>query len=418
MATSTVNSALHFQAIFARPAFVTRSFLSTPAASPAAFWLALALGLTALFVLLAPTKAAADANAELDVLRVDVPLQDARFKNGELQLGTLITNTTYIDIKDFNLRAVELEASSTDNGEVRLKVGRYVTPPVPLPGPDNQGLLRIEAPHKSNKSWRLQFEDRVSITSLTAVLEPRSDNSDYYASRYVDRGYTFGQDPNYQPFSNSLADNRAYDWLANRNGFSGRSAHWFWLNNPRSSSFFNQSYGAGHRHSAHCYDRFGRHLGFSSGFNRGFGGTTFNRGRIGSIGSINRPITRTPEAPQAVTPVAPATASTANALRNQAAQAAQAALQQHTQQAQARAQQIHAQQLREQQLREQQIRQQRLRQQQRLDAREQRTNRTLGTAQGRASNEQARSQRRHQRSSQPRVQPRAQQQRNSAQQHR
>jgi len=407
VATATVNFALHFKAIFAGPAVSARPKLAS------------ALG--ALFVLfaqglLAPGIAAADAQAELEVLRVDVPLQDAKFKNGELQLGTLITNTTYIDIKDFNLRAVELEANSTEDGEVRLKVGRYVTPPVPLPGPDNQGLLRIEAPHKSNKSWRLLFENRVHLQSLTAVLEPRNDNSDYYASRYTDRGYTFGYDANYQPYSNSRFNSRSYGWLANRNDYDRRAAHWFWLNNPRSSSFFNQSYGNSHRHSAHCYDRFGRHLGFSSGFNRGFGGSAFSRNRIEPRTPITRsptnrsPINRSPDNPSPAAPQAtpPATASAANAQRNQAAQAA---LQRHTQQAQVRAQQIRAQQLRERQIREQQIRQQRLRQQQRIDARDLRSNRSFGTAQGRTNTERSRT---RQRSSQPRHT----QQRNTAQQYR
>jgi len=287
VAIATVNFALHFRTVCIKPF---------------AFGRALVLGLSALIVLCASTIARGDVHEELEVLRVDVPLQDAKFRNGELQLGTLITNTTYIDINDFNLRAVELEASSTQNGEVRLKVGRYVTPPVPLPGPDTRGLLRIEAPHKSNKSWRLLFEDRVSITSLTAVLEPRSENSDYYASRYTERGYTFGNDPNYQPYNR-------------------RSAHWFWLNNPRSSTFFNQSYGNNHLHSARCYDRFGRHLGFSSGFNRGFGGTAFNRDRIERIGPVSRtPISRTPSkrppaAPQPVPPAAQLQQPTPSAIR-------------------------------------------------------------------------------------------------------
>jgi len=385
VAIATVNFALHFRTVCIKPF---------------AFGRALVLGLSALIVLCASTIARGDVHEELEVLRVDVPLQDAKFRNGELQLGTLITNTTYIDINDFNLRAVELEASSTQNGEVRLKVGRYVTPPVPLPGPDTRGLLRIEAPHKSNKSWRLLFEDRVSITSLTAVLEPRSENSDYYASRYTERGYTFGNDPNYQPYSNSRYNSRSYDWLANRNDYNRRSAHWFWLNNPRSSTFFNQSYGNNHLHSARCYDRFGRHLGFSSGFNRGFGGTAFNRDRIERIGPVSRtPISRTPSKrpPAAPQPVPPAA--------------------QHTQQAQARAQQIHAQQLRERRFREQQIRQQRLRQQQRLDAREQRSNRSFGPAQRRTSTESRSSQQRQQRRIQHRSsQPRHTQQRNTAQQ--
>lgn len=221
------------------------------------------------------TAASANTAADTDVLRVDVPLDRASFRNGELKISSLITNNTYIDVADFNLRAIELEASSTRDGEVRLKVGRYVTPPVPLPGPNNEGLLRIEAPHKSNKSWRLLIEDRINITSLTAVLEPRDDDDDYYESRYERRGYTLGRDDNYRPYSRARDDSWPYSWLNNNYNYNRRSAHWFWLNNPRSSFYFNPGYGHNHRHSRDCYDRFGRHLSFTSSFGR----DPFYRGR-------------------------------------------------------------------------------------------------------------------------------------------
>lgn len=351
MATATVNSALRPTAIFTR----LNAFCSGSHRSSAALITSATLAFCAL---VATSATLADTAADLDVLRVDVPLEGAKFVDGELQLSTLITNNTYIDVEDFNLRAVELEASSTANGEVRLKVGRYVTPPVPLPDPDNQGLLRIEAPHKSNKSWRLQFENRARIKSLTAVLEPRNNDAEYISSRYENRGYTLGQDNNYRAFSTTRNDSWPYGWLSNRadsrSNLNRRAAHWYWLNNPRSSTFLNSA----------------------------FGNTTFNRGRIRTIAPITQgPVNSTISTPQ---PVAPAVPATGNA---QANQAAQAALQQRAAQAQ-------AQQIRQQQIRAQQIRQQRQQQQQRRDAFERRNNRSFGTTGGTASDRSTARQRR------------------------
>lgn len=219
-------------------------------------------------VLVLGVYAAAPAHAEpadeLDVLRVDVPIEQHAFRNGELEISALIADNTYIDVDDFNLRAIELEAYTKRNGEVRLKVGRYVTPPVPLPGENDLGLLRIEAPHKTNKTWRLLIEDRVHISSLTAVLEPRNDNVSYYRSRYEERGYAFGNDPNFRNnwSYQSRNDNWPYSWLRSDYDYNRRAGHWLWLSDSRSRFRLNPSYGFNHRHTRNCYDRFGRHLSF------------------------------------------------------------------------------------------------------------------------------------------------------------
>lgn len=193
----------------------------------------------------------AQSAEDLDVLRVDIPLTQQSYSGGELAISQLISDNTYIDVEDFNLRAVEIEAYSPNEGKVRLKVGRYLTPPVPLPGQSEQGLLRIEAPHKTNKTWRLLIDERVNITALTAVLEPRSDNLAYYETRYQQRGYAFGQDPYDRQ---SLRDT----WLLNDTNRS--ASHFLWLNDARGRFQLNPSYGNTHRHSRDCFDRYGRHL--------------------------------------------------------------------------------------------------------------------------------------------------------------
>lgn len=203
---------------------------------------------------------------DLDVLRVDLPLnRDSFDKNDDVEISALIANNTYIDVDEFYLRAVELEAHSNRQGEVRLKAGRYVTPPVPLPNEAAPGLLRIEAPHKTNHTWRLLIEDQVTISSLTAVLEPRHDNPSYYQSRYEQRGYRFGADPYLRNDwrRQSRLSNWPYSWLGTDYDYNRRASHWLWLSDTRSRFQLNPSFGLGHRHTRDCYDQFGRHLTFT-----------------------------------------------------------------------------------------------------------------------------------------------------------
>ena len=194
-----------------------------------------------------------------------MPLTKDSFKNGELEISEIIAENTYIEIDEFNLRAVELEAHTSRKGEVRLKVGRYVTPPVPLPGEKGTGLLRIEAPHKTNNDWHLLIEDRATITSLTAVLEPRHDNPDYYTSRYEQRGYSFGNDPYFRNdlHNQSRIDSWSYGGLGGTFRDNRSASHWLFLNDSRARFQLNPSFGFNHIHSRNCYDRFGRHLGFN-----------------------------------------------------------------------------------------------------------------------------------------------------------
>jgi len=229
---------------------------------------AISIGLTvvALAAISGPVVYAQAAD-DLEVLRVDLPLTKNSFKNGELEISRLIAENTYIDTDEFNLRAIELEAHTNRKGEVRLKVGRYVTPPVPLPGKAEKGLLRIEAPHRANTNWRLLIEDRATISSLTAVLEPRHDNPDHYHSRYEQRGYSFGQDPYFRSDlrHQSRLDNWPYSWLGNSYNYNRSASHWLWLNDSRARFQLNPSFGFNHLHSRNCYDRFGRHLAFNGG---------------------------------------------------------------------------------------------------------------------------------------------------------
>jgi len=215
---------------------------------------------------LAPLAAAQSPDA-LDVLRVELPLEKRAYKDSELRLDDIINNNTYIEVDEFNLRAVEIEASTEREGEIRLKVGRYVTPPVPLPGPQEEGLLRIEAPHKGNAKWRLLIDDRVEIASLTAVLEPRGNNVSYYQERYEPRGYAFGNDPYYRQNRryNSRQGSWPYSWLGNDYDYNRQAGHWLWLTDRRTRFHLNlnPSYGSYHRHTRDCYDGFGRHRGFS-----------------------------------------------------------------------------------------------------------------------------------------------------------
>ena len=183
--------------------------------------------------------AAATQNLDGQVLRVDVPLEHVDFVDGELSLGELISDGTYIDAEEFYLRAVELEATTYDQGEVRLKVGRYITPAVPLPlaqsnSDESLGALRINAPHRSHRQWRLLFDNQVSLYRLTAILEPRElHSSSYYERRYQQRyGYHFLHDP-YAPLYSSR--------LRYSTRFGRQDDFWFWIT-PPSARFFD-SYG-------------------------------------------------------------------------------------------------------------------------------------------------------------------------------
>ncbi|MEM7219047.1 MAG: hypothetical protein AAF515_11830 [Pseudomonadota bacterium] len=207
----------------------------------------------------------AQASPATQELRVELPIEEAKFRDGELQIDRLVARHTYLVPDDYLLRAVEIDAVS-ERGSVRLKVGRYLTPEIDLPRERVAGAtLRIEAPYRSHRDWRLVVTDRARFYSLTAVVEPREpqlafapgrapgrtpDQTRAGTRRYSTAPYT-ATDPF---FSQRRYERERGFWGLRRDERNLYRNRWYWLNDRNR---YTDRILIGPTRT--CYDRFGRH---------------------------------------------------------------------------------------------------------------------------------------------------------------
>lgn len=125
---------------------------------------------TAAIVAVAFSLAGAGANADHrdGVIRIHIPIHD--HGPGTIKLGRLIRHQRHLDLDDYRLRAVVIRNGPFSHGYASLRVddrrtGRYL-----LSGRDK---VRIDAPGRSSKRWRLRLGPGTRVRAITAVLQPR-----------------------------------------------------------------------------------------------------------------------------------------------------------------------------------------------------------------------------------------------------
>ncbi|MCZ6642197.1 MAG: hypothetical protein O7F71_11535 [Gammaproteobacteria bacterium] len=114
------------------------------------------------------------------VIRVHLPVHVHGPKR--LSLGRMIYRQQRLDLDNYVLQAVVVHGS---HGHTRLTVGHYSSPTVHL----NHHEVRIPAPARYGKHWRLYVSPGSDISAVTAILQPRQR---YGQRSYPKPGFDFG----------------------------------------------------------------------------------------------------------------------------------------------------------------------------------------------------------------------------------
>ncbi len=132
------------------------------------------------------------------VIRVHIPVHVHGPER--LSLGRMIYRQRRLDLDNYVLQAVIVHGS---HGHTRLTVGHYSSPTVHL----NHHEVRIPAPARHGKHWRLYVSPGTDITAITAILQPRSR---YTHHGYPAPGFDFGWLGRYNRHDQGYRDNNGH----------------------------------------------------------------------------------------------------------------------------------------------------------------------------------------------------------------